>query len=52
MEHVKYTTSVFIAMHFLSFRNDVLSQPLLFKLSHEKDKNQELHITFKFPEVL
>lgn len=52
MEYVKYTTSVFISMHFPSFRNDVLRQPLLFKLSHEKDKNQELHVTFKFSEVL
>lgn len=48
MKYVKYTTSVFIAMHFPSFRNDVLTQ----ELSHEKDKNQEPHITFKFSEVL
>lgn len=48
MEYVKYTTSVFISMHLPSFRNYVLRQPLLSKLSQEKDKNQELHVAFKF----
>lgn len=48
MEYVKYTTSVFIYMHFPSLRNYVLRQPLLFKL----DKNQELQSSQKFSEVL
>lgn len=39
MGYVKYTVSGFKSIHLPFSRNEVLRQPLLFKLSHENHKN-------------